>query len=454
MEKAKLKEQVEVIRQVFGYINQFTNETFVIKLESSLLQSPFFPILIKDLVLLHNMGIRIILVPGARTRIDEILNTYNIKCETINGIRVSTHDAIPFIKMAAFDVSNQIMTLLAEAGAHGVIGNWVKARSIGVRNGIDFQSSGIVEKLHTDVLKNVLEDHMIPIFPNIGWNAKGKPYNLSSNELAYTISTELKAAKLFFITDNNSLTTSSFKAPHGIYVSSTGTISQMNVEQAGIFLEKNRSDSYNEMLEMVSLAHRACVNGVKRVHIVDGQTEGMILKEIFSNRGLGTMIYANQHENIRQMVVADIPEVLALMQPAIEQQILIERNAQDLEEKISDYAVYEVDGTIHACGALHVYNDRQAEIAAIVVDEMYSKLGIGKKMISYLIDKAIALHLKAVFVLTTQTSDWFVQLGFVEATIADLPAHKQEHYNYKRNSLILRYKLPKAIISKHQPVEL
>lgn len=445
MEKSKLKEQVETIRQAFGYINQFKNETFVIKIESSLIPNPLFPILIKDLVLLHKMGIRIILVPGARTRIDEILATYNIACESINGIRISTHESIPFIKMAAFDVSNKIMTLLAETGAHGVIGNWVKARSIGVRDGIDYQSSGLVEKLHTDVVKNILDDGMIPIFPNIGWSAKGKPYNLSSNELAFTISTELKAAKLFFITDQESISSNVFTIPPSVYVSSDGTVSQMNVEMAGIFIEKNKTSEHNEMLELVSLAYRACKEGVRRVHIIDGQAEGMILKEIFSNRGLGTMIYANQHENIRPMSVADIPEVLALMQPAIEQQILISRTTHDLEESVDDYAVYEVDGTVHACGALHIYPDKQAEIAAIIVDEIYSKLGIGRKMISYLIEKAVLLRLKAVFVLTTQTSDWFSQLGFTEAKVEDLPSGKQHTYNYKRNPLILRYKLPKVL---------
>lgn len=452
MEKSKLKEQVEVIRQAFSYITQFKNETFVIKIESSLMPDPLFPILIKDLVLLHRMGIRIVIVPGARTRIDEILATYNVKCDTYKGIRISTHDSIPFIKMAAFDVSNQIMTLLAEAGAHGVIGNWVKARSIGVRNGIDFQSSGLVEKLHLDGVKNVLEDRMIPIFPNIGWSAKGKPYNLSSNELAFTISTELKAAKLFFITDNLSITSGKFTIPAGVYVSSSGTVSQLNLEQAGIFLEQNKSNDYNEMIELVSLAHKACNAGVRRVHIVDGRTEGMILKEIFSNRGLGTMVYANQHENFRTMTASDIPEVLALMQPAVEQQILIARTAQELEDKLDDYVVYEVDGTIHACSALHIYKDKQAEIAAVVVDEMYSKLGIGKKMISFLIEKARSLNLKAVFVLTTQTSDWFSQIGFTEATLSDLPPEKQQNYNFKRNSLILRFKLHK-LPSVH-PVEL
>lgn len=441
MDKSKLKEQSEIIRQAFGYIDQFKNEIFVIKIDDILISSPLFPILIKDLVLLHRMGIKIILVPGARTRIDEVLKTYNVKCSTINGIRISPPDSIPFIKMAAFDVSNKIMTMLAENEAHAVIGNWVRARSIGVRNGINYQSSGTVEKLQIQILNNVLEDGLIPIFPNIGWSSKGKPYNLSSNELALTLSVELKAAKLFFITDKGGLHCEGFKIPEGVFVSGDGTISQLTREQAQSFLDLNSGSEYQESIELASLALNACNGGVRRVHIVDGQIEGMILKEIFSNRGFGTMVYANQHENIRPMVHSDIPEVLRIMQPAIEDQILVPRNASDLEKKINDYVVYEVDGTVHACGALHRYG-QQAEIAAIVVDEMYSNVGIGKKVVSFLIEKAISIHLKQVFLLTTQTSDWFSQLGFVQGEIGDLPMDKQKTYNRSRNSLIFFYKLP------------
>ncbi len=442
MDKSKLKEQSEVIRQAFGYIDRFKNELFVIKIDDILISNPLFPILIKDLVLLHRMGIRIILVPGARTRIDEVLKTYNVSCSTVNGVRISPPESIPFIKMAAFDVSNNIMTMLAECEAHAVIGNWVRARSIGVRNGINYQSSGTVERLQIDILNNVLEDGLIPIFPNIGWSVKGKPYNLSSNELALTLSIELKAAKLFFVTDKGGIRRGNYKIPDGVFVTGEDTISQLNREQAQAFLDLNASGSYDESLELVSLGLEACNLGVKRVHIVDGHIEGMILKEIFSNRGLGTMIYGNQHENIRKMTHSDIAEVLRIMHPAVEDKILIPRTASDIEEKIKDYIVYEVDGTVHGCGALHKYG-QQGEIAAIVVDEMYINAGIGKKIVSYLMEKAQAMKLKQVFLLTTQTSDWFSQLGFVQGEISDLPKEKQKTYNYDRNSLVYLYKFPR-----------
>ncbi len=441
MDKTMLKEQVEIIRQAFGYINQFKGETFVIKLEGSLIAHHLFPLLIRDLVLLHRMGINVILVPGARDRINEVLKKYAIKCRTVNGVRVSPPEAIPLIKMAAFDVTNKIMTMLAENGANGVIGNWVRAKSIGVRNGVDFQCSGLVEKVQIDIVNKVLGEGLIPIFPTIGWSAKGRPYNLSSSEIAFSISVELNAAKLFFIADRPGVTAQGYKIPKEVYVSSDGVVSQLTKAQAGEFLDLNARDSYDEQLDLVAYAYRACKGGVQRVHVIDGRVEGMLLKEIFSNRGFGTMIYANQHDNIRPMVMGDVPEVLRLMQPSIEEGVLVHRTETDLAEYIDNYAVYEVDGTIHACAALQVYSGRQAEIAGMVVDETYSNLGIGKRMVSYLIEQATAKKLKAVFVLTTQTSDWFSHMGFSQGKIADLPPERRKNYNRKRNPLILRYKL-------------
>lgn len=443
MSKNTLKEQVAIIRQAFGYIERFHGETFVIRISSELIASPFIPVLMKDLVLLHHMGIRIILVPGARSRIDEVLATYGVECQRVGGVRISPPESIPFIQMAAFDVSNRVMTILAECGANAVIGNWVRARSIGVRDGIDFQSAGIVERLQTDVLVNVLDDGMIPIFPNIGWSAKGTPYNLSSNELAATVSVRLKAAKLFYLTNGRTLSSKRYTVPKGVPLAQDGTITQLTVENAGAFVELNADKKEDPLVTLVDLGYSACRDGVHRVHIIDGAADGMILKEIFSTRGLGTMIYSNQHENIRRMTRADVPAVLRLMQPAIEDAILVPRTAADLEEKVENYCVYEVDGTLHGCAALDVFEDRQGEICAVVVDESYVNMGTGKKMIEYLVDRAVSLRLKAVFVLTTQTSDWFQKQGFVPATVDDLPPQRRNSYNVKRKSRIYRKTLPR-----------
>lgn len=200
------------------------------------------------------------------------------------------------------------------------------------------------------------------------------------------------------------------------------------------------------MLELIRMAVRACDAGVSRVHIVNGEIEGVILQEIFSSRGCGTMVYANQHENIRGMEPEDIPEVLRIMQPFVEKEVLLPRSEEDLAERREDYVVYEVDGIVHACGALYRSSSspERGEIAGVAVDETYTGMGIGKRILSYLIDRARELHLRQLYVLTTQTWDWFVQFGFRDGALADLPPDKRDLYDRRRNSRVLLFDLPKA----------
>jgi amino-acid N-acetyltransferase len=232
MESHKLKEQAELIRQVFEYIHRFQGKTFVIKIDGAVMEQGFFALLVKDLVLLFRQGIRIVLVPGAKKRIDEVLSRYHISWQTVDGIRVSTAEAIPFIKMAAFDVANRLMTQLAANAADGVIGNWVKARSLGVRKGVDYLYTGAVEKVEVEIIRRLLQEGLIPIFPNIGWNALGTPYNISSNELACALSKELGAEKLFFIADHQAVSGTRYRLPEGITVSEEGIVAHLSVPEA------------------------------------------------------------------------------------------------------------------------------------------------------------------------------------------------------------------------------
>jgi amino-acid N-acetyltransferase len=439
MDSDKLKEQVELIRQVFEYVQLFKGKTIVLKIDGSVMNHSFLPMLVKDLVLLHRQGIQIVLIPGAKERINDVLTRYNIPWETIKGIRISTPEAIPFIKMAAFDVSNRLMTQLAENNTSAIIGNWVRARSLGVLKGIDYQDTGTVEKINVGLVRKALEDGLIPIFPNIGWSASGKPYNISSNELAYILAKSLKAEKLFYIFPHQGVNAVEYTLPEGISISSEGVVTHLSVDQANSFLKLNAGKEQDEMVELIRLGCKACTEGVARVHIVNGKIEGVILKEIFSSRGCGTMIYTNEHENIRQMHLADIPEVLRIMSPFVEEEILLPRNEEDLAAQVDEFVVYEVDNILHACGALFPAPDKsgRGEIAAIAVDRTYTGLGIGKRILSFLVDRARSLNIGNLYVLTTQTSDWFLQFGFIEGGLQDLPANKRKDYNRLRNSRVL-----------------
>ncbi len=203
MEHERLREHVDTIREVFSYLKQFRGTTFVVKIDYTVVNDSLFSVLVKDLAMLHEAGIRIAIAPSAKERIDEVLATYAVPYELIRGIRVTSEQAIPFIKMAAFDVSNRVMTMLSANGITAVIGNWVRARGIGVIDGVDYQSAGVVESVRVDTVRKVMDDGVIPIFPCIGWSSTGKPYNISSNELAVVVATTLGAEKLFFITSRD-----------------------------------------------------------------------------------------------------------------------------------------------------------------------------------------------------------------------------------------------------------
>lgn len=435
MEHEQIKEHVDLIREVFNYSHHFKGATFVIKIEHPILDHPLFPSLIKDLTLLHRMDIRIVIIPGAKTRIDEVLKRYDIDFETSMGVRISTEAAIPFIKMAAFDVSNKVMTTLAGNNENAVIGNWVRAKGLGVIKGKDFQYTGQVEKIDVDLVNKVLDEGLIPVFPCIGWNLMGKPYNISSNELASVVSIQLKADKLFFLSDYPEINNDHFLVPKEAHISPKGRISRLNTQSASEFLDLNESTD-SQQLEYIRLAREVCANGVARVHILDGRIDGIILKEIFSNLGMGTMIHGNIYESIRQMKPKDVTDILRLMQPFIQKEILVRRTESELRDKYRDYVVYEMDGSVHGCGALHLFGEGMAEIAGLAVDQNFDHLGIGQKIVSFLLDAAKEQGVDKIFVMTTQTADWFERLGFKNGGITDIPKEKQGSYDQDRKSMI------------------
>ncbi|THB63562.1 MAG: hypothetical protein D6B26_05935, partial [Spirochaetaceae bacterium] len=167
---------VHIIRDIFSYADRFQGSVFVIQIDYDVIAHPSFPMVLQDLVLLHQIGIRVVLVPGARSHIDEILQRYGIDCPKVNGVRVSSAEAIPFIKMAAFDAANRVMTLLSRHRVTGIIGNWVRSRGLGVIDGVDYEESGKVDAISIDLISSVLDDGLVPIFPCIGWSLIGRPY--------------------------------------------------------------------------------------------------------------------------------------------------------------------------------------------------------------------------------------------------------------------------------------
>ena len=435
--------KAERVRDVLRYISRFKNSIIVIHIDDSLVDSPYYSSHIRDIAYLHEVGLKVIIIPGAKNHIDSLLKNAGLSWEEKDGIRITSEKEMSIIKMASFDMSNKIMTSLAEERLTAVIGNWVKARGKGVINGVDFQTAGEIDKINIQALNSVLEDGFIPIFPCIGWSSNGKPYNISSINLAAQVATELKAEKLFFLTHGKEISNVDFFIPDNISISPDGFVPAFNLEELDKFFELNQnlgifSPEKKHILNLLQIARISCSLGVSRTHIVNGLFDGTLPCEIFSDLGSGTMIYKSNYGGIRSMQKEDIPAVLNLIRPFVEQGILLPRTEESLLQNYNEYIVYELDGGLKACAALHTYNDNQAEIAAVAVDSVCSHMGIGPKLINYLLQKAKENDIHSVFILTTQTSDWFEKLGFKISTVDSLPQERKEKWTKERGSKVLR----------------
>jgi len=440
--------KAENIRDVIRYLQKFQNAVIVIYLDDKTIYSPLFSTHIRDIALLHQAGLSVAIVPGARRRIDEILSDAKIEWKYQDNIRVTLDEAMPLIKMAAFDVSNTVMTSLAANNITAIIGNWVHSRAKGVIEGFDYGTAGEIDKVQTESIRTVLNDGFIPIFPCIGWNSAGHPYNISSINLAKQIAVALKADKLFFVMEDGGISEQKYTIPPQIALSENGDVPAMTVEEVDLFLNECKSNSKNasdknitDTIEiLLKTARDSCREGVTRAHIVDGKLNGVLLSEIFSDLGSGTMIYTENYGKIRSMLQTDIPSVLGLIKPFVENGKLLPRTEQSFSENLNDYVVYEVDGGIHACASLHLYDDRQAEIGAVAVDENFTHMGIGPKLMDFLIKKSHSLNADSIFIMTTQSADWFEKLGFVQDKIDSIPAQRRNLWSPERNSKVYRLK--------------
>jgi amino-acid N-acetyltransferase len=435
--------QVDRIREAFHYQSRFKGSTMVFKIDFPVTEEPSFPHLVRDLALLARTGFRVVIVPGAKEWIDAVLTEYGIHSNYAGTTRITAGAAMPFVEMAAFHVATRFMTGLSADRVDAVTGNFVRARGLGVVNGLDMEHTGKVDKIFIDSLGRILNLGMVPILPCIGWSPTGKSYNVPSNEIALSVSIALGAVKLFIISAQGGIRTGAYALPDGIAIGEHGQVIRLSPPEAEALLAANAAAAGRDdkALTELDLALRASRAGVERVHIIDGRERGAILRELFSNLGVGTMVYADEYESIRTLKTSDIPDVLRLMEPLMQQGILIRRGIEDIRGKQDDYAVFEIDGSIHACGALHNWEGGQGEIAAIATDPAYTDMGLGSRIVRFLIDEAREKGLHRVFVLTTRTHDWFEFLGFKECSAESLPEQRRKQYDLKRKSKVFALEL-------------
>lgn len=200
----------------------------------------------------------------------------------------------------------------------------------------------------------------------------------------------------------------------------------------------------NWFLDYGKLAIFAIGLGIERVHILNCKRHHAVLNELFDKIGIGTMVHANKYEILREAKLEDVPAIYHLTKNSVKKDTLLNRSIDTIQEKISDYRVYEIDGSIVACTCMQYFkSDRSVEIGSVFVQPYYNGRGIGRKLVNDACEKASSEGYHTAFVLTVHAAVFFqTKCDFVPADLCDLPPERQETYRLnQRDSQVLKKEL-------------
>ncbi len=417
------------------YIHAFRGRTFVITFDGEMVASKDFPNFIHDIALLNSLGIRLVLVHGARPQIEQRLKAHQSQTTYTNGLRITDKKALPFVKDAVGRVRLEIESLLsmgianspmAGASLQVISGNFVTAQPLGIKDGVDFQHTGEVRRINHKEINRHLDHGAIILLSPLGYSPTGEIFNLTAIEVATAVATSIKAEKLLCLIENR-----------GILDHKQQLIRHLTTTEAKKILADQTSLD-EESKSDLKRAINACQRGVLRTHLIHRQTEGALLQELFTRDGIGTLISSDDYQNTRQATINDICGILEIITPLEEEGFLVRRSREKLEMEIDHFTVIERDGMIIACAALYPYpEERLAELACLAVHPDYQNINHGETLLKQVETECKKHAIKQLFVLTTRTLHWFQERDFKPASLEKLPTLKQSLYNYQRQSKIL-----------------
>jgi len=392
------------------------------------------PDLVHDIALLHGLGIRLVLVHGARPQIEQRLAERGAKMRYVRGLRITDSTALGCVKDAAGSARVELEALLSMGLANSPMagvripvasGNFVTARPLGVLDGVDYQHTGAVRRIDHNALRQRINDGAVALMPPIGYSPTGEVFNLSAADIARAAAIALKADKLIFIIEDQGVTDAEGRLVSNLLPADIDELLE---------LKRKRPEDLDQALRAGA---DACRSGIRRVHLVSRHTDGALLRELFTRDGVGTLISDRPFEELRPARIDDIPGIRELLGSIETSGALVPRPQEHLETSIDRFQVTERDGTIISCAALFCFPDEQtAELACVAVHPDYREHGRGDRLLTRMESLARERGLRRIFVLTTQTAHWFRERGFEPARLADLPLAKQALYNYHRNSQV------------------
>ena len=435
MQASKQADFVQWFRAAAPYVHAFGGRTFVIAFGGEVVMDGSFVELTHDINLLASLGVRLVLVHGARPQIEAQLRSAGLKAKYVRGMRVTDEDTLPCVKQASGQVRVEIEALLsmglpnspmANSDIRVASGNFVIARPRGVIDGVDMCYTGEVRKVHADAINIRLDDGELVLLSPLGYSPTGEIFNLTLEDVAAETAIALGAEKLIFLMDEPGL-----KSKGG------RLLRELTVSDAEKLLGKEKQMTGDARLYLPH-AVKACKGGAARVHLISRHADGALLLELFTRDGVGSMVSRDPLEQMRDASIEDVRGIIRLIEPLEAEGTLVKRSRELLEMEIARFSVLEHDGVIVGCAALYPFADEKtAELACLAVAPEYRDAGGGEQLLKYVEDRAKKQRVKRLFVLTTRAAHWFIEHGFVEADVNSLPKQKQALYNYQRRSKVL-----------------
>ncbi|MCC8986689.1 MAG: amino-acid N-acetyltransferase [Candidatus Contendobacter sp.] len=425
---------VQWFRQASPYINAHRGKTFVVLISGEAVEADSFSSLIHDLALLHSLGIRLVLVHGARPQVEERLHEAGRQLRYVNGLRLTEGDDLRYVKQAVGRVRIRIEARLslgiANSPMHGarlrvVSGNLVTARPLGIRDGIDYGFTGEVRRIDDRAIRLWLDQDAIVLLSPLGYSPTGEIFNLSAEDVATATAIALRADKLLILSEGREL-----RDPAGQLIRELSPSDAERLFAQSPALAEDHARYLRQAL-------RACQAGVRRVHLLSRRRNGALLLELFTRDGVGTMLTADIYEGLRPATIDDVGGMLELIQPLEEDGTLVRRSRERLEMEIDRFNLLERDGAIIGCAALYPFPaERLGELACVAVQPAYRSRGRADALLHCIERQARTQGLERLFVLTTRAAHWFRERGFEPAEVADLPVQKQALYNWRRRSKV------------------
>ena len=398
------------LREILRYVPRFRDKLFVIAIDGAVVEDDNFPNLLLDMALLRSLSVRLCLVHGAAHQLRRQAAVAGVTPSDADGTGVVDAPTLQVAITAANRVTHEILEGLSANDLRAACPNALTANPAGILGGVDHQFLGRIDKVDVGLLQTLLERDIVPVLPPLGVDGLGRTYRLNSDAVAADVARALGAVKLVYL------------STEGGVVGPKGVIRQLTVEEADALLKK-KPELPSSAGTKLAHAVRACRGGVERVHIIDGREQEGLLGEVFSNEGIGTLVYANEYQAIRPAVKRDVRAVWGLIQGGMKADELVRRNRDDVARSIGDYFVFEVDRNPVGCVALHPYPEaNKAELASVYVDPRYENQGIGGKLIQYAESVARGRGVAVLFCLSTQAVNYFIQKGGFFARHAGRPA--------------------------------